>query len=53
MIEYLLTMWFLQQCEALEYAPPQRDYLDSCLDIGAGLDYEPPARQRPDLRLVK
>ncbi len=53
MIEYLIALFLLRAIREGDAQPKERDYLDSCLDIGAGLDYRPPERPRPVLRRVK
>lgn len=49
MIEYLIALWIMKYREVF-YAQPSSD--DGIEDYG-GIDFEPPARKRPDLRVVK
>lgn len=53
MIEYILTLLLLKALEERGGVSRGTDDLDRCLDIGAGLDFEPPVRKRPDLKVVK
>lgn len=53
MIEYLILLLLAKSRDELTCAPAERDPLDRCLDVGAGLDWNPPEPKRPDLRLVK
>ena len=50
MIEYLILLLLMKYRHGVV---PQRDPLDDCLEIGAGLDFNPPERERPNLRIVK
>lgn len=52
MIEYLLLVLLAKYRNGI-FADAPPDPLDRCLEPYAGLDHETPARQRPDLRIVK
>lgn len=53
MIEYVLLLWLLKQCEHDDAQPAQEYSLDRSLEIGAGLDFNPPDPQRPELHIVR
>ncbi len=55
MIEYLVVLWLLKMRADHEKAPQRvEEYpLDRSLEIGAGLDFQPPEESRPDLRIVR
>ena len=51
MIEYLIALWLVKYRNLL--IEPRVDPIDRSLEPYAGLDYEPPQRERPNLRVVK
>lgn len=55
MIDYLILLWLAKYREALHMAPANDagDPVDRALEPGAGLDWQPPERVRPQLRVVK
>lgn len=54
MIEMLILLALLRYRDAeLPSFARARDPLDDCLEPYGGMDYVPPVRERPDLRVVK
>ncbi len=53
MIEYLLILLAIKYRDLLSFDTAHAGDIDRSLEPGAGIDFEPPQRERPRLRVVK